>query len=446
MELREYIGILTRRKWVVIFTLLFTLAVVVIGVLQTPPLYTASTQIRVLTTKTGGATYVDYNVEYAERLKSTYVRITTSTPVLDELSKHVEIPTDDLLEMITVESISNTELFQISVESKDPGLSQYMANKLAQIVINQSKLLYSDDVNPVNIYVIEPAAVPDIPSSPSPFLIIGLGFVAGVIGGVGLALLFENLDTRLYTSSQIEALTHLKAIGDIPEERGYNEEEGLLVETNRLQMEAFRRLRTNIFSPFNEEQIKTLLVTSSVTQDGKSSMTVNLGLSIAQTEKKVLIIDANLRWPRIHKILRLNNEVGLSDLLNRRLDDVLKQGLHIEGIIQPTSHPGLFALTSGAVLSNPVELLASPRTKAILDHYKTQFDVIIIDSPACLSVTDPVVLATKVEGVLIVVRHGWVRREVLMNSIRQLNDANANIIGFVANRTGMGVSSRYKKN
>jgi len=98
------------------------------------------------------------------------------------------------------------------------------------------------------------------------------------------------------------------------------------------------------------------------------------------------------------------------------------------------------------VLSNPVELLASPRTKAILDHYKTQFDVIIIDSPACLSVTDPVVLATKVEGVLIVVRHGWVRREVLMNSIRQLNDANANIIGFVANRTGMGVSSRYKKN
>jgi capsular polysaccharide biosynthesis protein len=141
MELRDYIGILGRRKWVIILTFLFTVAVVTIGALQTPAKYTASTQIRVLTTKTGGSTYVDYNVEYAERLVATYVKIATSNPIIEELSRHVNISPDDILKMVKVEIIPNTELFQISVESIDPGLSQYMANKLAQIIITQSKQL-----------------------------------------------------------------------------------------------------------------------------------------------------------------------------------------------------------------------------------------------------------------------------------------------------------------
>lgn len=445
MELRDYIGILGRRKWVILLTFLFTVVIVTIGALQTPAKYTASTQIRVLTAKTGGAQYVDYNVDYAERLVATYVKIATSMPVIEELSRHVDITPDDILKMVKVEVIANTELFQISIETDDPGLSQYMANKLAQIIITQSKQLYSDDVNPINIYIVEPASIPDLPSSPSPYLIIALGAVAGLIGGVGLSLLFENLDTRLYTSGQIEALTKLKTIGDIPEEHGYREEDGLLIVNSRLHSEAFRRLRTYIFSPQSNGDMKTLLITSAVTQDGKSSVTANLGLSIAQSDKKVLIIDANLRWPKMHILFQVENQTGLSDMLNLDPEEIMKRGLNFGEFIKQTQYPNLSIIPSGPIPSNPVELLGSHRMRVMLEHLRTEYDVILFDSPACLSVTDPVVLSSKVEGVIIIVRHGWVRREVLNNTVRQLTDANANILGVVANRTAMGTGSRFTK-
>jgi capsular exopolysaccharide synthesis family protein len=445
MELRDYIGILGRRKWVIILTLLFTIVVVSIGALQTPPKYTASTQVRVLTTKTGGAQYVDYNVQYAERLVATYVKIATSMPVITELSRHVDITPDNIMTMVKVEVIPNTELFQISIESGDPGLSQYMANKLAQIIINQSKLLYSDDVVPVSIYIVEPASIPDIPSSPSPFLIILLGAAAGLVGGVGLALLFENLDTRLYTSSQIESLTKLKTVGDIPEEHGYKEEDGLLIVNSRLHAEAFRRLRTYIFSPQSNGDMHTVLITSAVTQDGKSSITANLGLSIAQSDKHVLIVDANLRWPKMHSLFQVENHTGLSDMLNLDPEEIMKRGLNFGEFVKKTQFPNLSVIPSGPIPSNPVELLGSHRMRVMIDHLRRDFDVILFDSPACLSVTDPVVLSSKVDGVLIIVRHGWVRREVLTNTVRQLTDAHAKILGVVANRTGLGTGSRFAK-
>lgn len=446
MEIRDFIGILGRRKWVVIFTVVFALIVVIIGALQTPPKYSAMTQIRVLTTRTGGAAYVDYNVQYAERLVATYVKIATSTPVLEELSKYVDIPAEKILPMVKADVITNTELFQVSVEANDAGLAQYMTNKIAQIIISQSKQLYSDETSPVTIYVVEPASLPENPSSPSPYLIIALGFLASLVGGLGLALFFENLDTRIYTSSQIESVSQMKVIGDIPEAKGYKDEEELMITDSRLHTESFRRLRTNVFFPrYQEQNLKTLLITSAVGQDGKTSITANLGLSIAQTDRRVLLVDANLRWPKLHEIFGVQNTKGLSDLLDLSLDDILKRGISLNDYISPTKYPGLSVISSGPIPANPVELLGSTRTRVIFDHLKKHFDVLLIDSPACLTVTDPVVLSTRIEGVLLIVRHGWVRREVLLNSIRQLQDANANIIGVVANRTAMGTGSKLSK-
>jgi capsular exopolysaccharide synthesis family protein len=452
MELTDYLDIIGRRKWVVILTLLFTFAVVTIGVLMTPLKYTAESKIRVLTTKTGGSSYVDYNIAYAERLLATYTNIATSAPILDELSRSTSISKDDINDMLKVEAISGTELIKISVQSVDPVLAQFMANKLAQILVNQSKSLYSDDVNPVNIYIIEQAPVPDIPSSPNPLFLISLGAIAGLIGGVVLAILFESLDMRIYTSKQMEGVTHMKIVGDIPVGRD-DIDEGLIISNSRLHSEAFHRLQTNIFSPMKEENIrKTLLVTSAVTQDGKSFIAANLGLSIAKSQNKVLIVDANLRWPMLHKIFHLDNQVGFSDLLKLDLNSLSKQDHGVIEYIEQTIVPivdastsNLYVIPSGPVPTNPVELLDSRVLNMVIERLKEQFDFIIFDSPPCLSVTDPVVLASKISSVLVVVRSGWVRRDVLTNSLRQLKDVNANLIGVVANRTKMGVGSRFAK-
>ncbi|MCJ7532475.1 MAG: polysaccharide biosynthesis tyrosine autokinase [Anaerolineales bacterium] len=431
MELRDYLEILARRRWIIIITAIFTLIVVTLGVGQTPPKYTATTKIRVLTTRTGGADYIDYDVSYAERLQNTFTEMAKSSNVIEELSKYV-----DKLPKINAKVVSGTELIQIDVEDEDPARAQFTANKLSQILIDQSRKLYSGDVSPVNIYVAEPADIPTQPSSPHPLVIIGLGLVVGLVGGIGLAILFESLDTRLYSTKQIENLTQLPVLGDIPDDHDLHPEDGLFKDS-RLHIEAFRRLHTNIFSHAENETLQAFLITSPVTKDGKSTVVANLALSIAQGNHSVIVVDANLRWPTIQSMFNLSNERGLSD--------VLQQKAKLADVIQPTKYPEIHVITSGKLPVNPVELLQSDQMAILIVQLKQLYDVVLLDSPASLTVTDPAVIAPNVDGVLLVVRQAWVRREALQATLKHLNTVKANLVGVIANRTGLGTSSRFSK-
>ena len=423
MELINYLNILVRRKWIVILTTLFAVLVVTVGALTTPTKYTATTRIRILTARSGGADYVDYNIQYAERLAGTYVDIATSTPIIETLSTYVSP-----LPKITVQVIPNTELIEIATESSDPALAQFSANKLSEILIVQSREIYGSDTK---LYVIDPAAFPTKPSSPNPFLLIALSLAAGLIGGIGLAFLFESLDTRLYTDWEIQSLTDLPVIGDIPDDKRRGVE-GLLVD-NQLQAEAFRRLRTNLFAPAPNQDYKTFLVTSSVRHDGRSTVTANLGVVMGQAKRKVVVVDADLRKPHIHELYNLENDKGLGDVLSGKVD--------LEKAIQPTAYPMVSVLTSGSHPLDP-ELLGTVEMNTVLQKLAEKFDVVLLDSPSSVSVTDPAVLAPKVDAVLLVVRHGWVRREALQYTMRNLRGVGANVLGVITNRTEMGTSSR----
>jgi len=431
MELKDYLDIFGRRRWIIFFTAFFTFVVVLIGVTQTPPKYTAITKIRVLTTRVGSKDNVDYNVGYAQRLIGTYVEMAKSGPVIDELSKYV-----DTLPKIDAKVVLDTELIQISAEDEDPARAQFAVNKLAQLLVAESKKLYSEDVNPVSIYVVESAEIPQIPSSTSPFVVIGLGIAIGIIGGLGVALLFEALDTRLYSPKQIEAFTQLPLLGDIPDDPDRQPEDGLF-EDSPLHIESFGRLRTNLFSQIDKKEISTLLIASPVAQDGRSVITANLALSIAQANHTVVVVDANLRWPTIHKLYSLDNKQGLSDFLQQRSK--------LSDIVHPTKYPGIHVITSGPLPPNPVELLSSDQMKLAIAQLKQQFDVILVDSPASLTVTDPAVIAPVVDGVLLVIRQGWVRREVAQSTLKNLFNVNANLIGVIVNRTAERTSSRFSK-
>jgi len=426
MELINYLNILLRRKWVVILTMVFAVLVVAVGLLSSPTMYTASTTIRILTATAGGADYIDYAIQYAERLAGTYVDIATSSPIMEELSTYVSP-----LPKIDVQVIPNTELIEMSAESSDPALAQFAANKLAEILVVQSREIYGTDTK---LYVIDPAVIPAKPSSPNPFLVLGLSLVAGLLGGVGLAFLFESVDTRLYTDREIQTLTDLPVIGDIPNDKRRGGD-GLLIDS-RLQAESFRRLRTNIFSPVSNQKIKTLLVTSPVRQDGRTIITANLGAIISQASRKVVVVDADLREARLHECFDLENEKGLGSVLagKTKLDDAL----------QKSSYPGLSVLTSGPQPLNP-ELLDSPEMTKVLEELGKKFDVVLLDSPSSVSVSDPAVLAPKVDAVMLVVRHGWVRREAMQYTMRHLRGVGAKVLGVITNRTELGTSSRLLK-
>jgi capsular exopolysaccharide synthesis family protein len=431
MDIKEYLEVISRRKWSVILTTLFALAVVAVGVAMIPQLYTATAKVRALTSQEGDVNSTFYNVDFSDRLLSTYAEIAKSSPVLDELSEYVS-PMPDPARRIKVEALTQTEILLISVVDQDPALAQYAANKLAEILIARTAELYTNESYAVNLYIVDPAVIPKNPSSMLPWQQIVLGLVLGLFGGIGLAFIFENLDTRIYTSREIENLTGLPIIGDIPEDRHSKSDEITIHTGSNINVEAFRRLRTNIFTRTKYHEFKSLLVTSAVGKDGRTSIVANLGVSIAQTQRRVLIIDADFRWPAIHTVFNLDNSVGLSSFLNNESD--LK--------IQQTIYPGLYVLTSGPKVNNPVETLDSPNMHELIQKLEKVFDVILVDGPSCLSVTDSAVISTYMDGVLLVVRHKWVRREALLGTIEQLAQAQAKFVGVVPNRTTSGSGAR----
>ena len=423
MELINYLNILVRRKWVVILTMVFAVLVVAVGTLSSPTMYTASTTIRILTARAGGTDYVDYAIQYAERLAGTYVDIATSSPILEELGTYVSP-----LPKITVEVIPNTELIVMSAESSDPALAQFAANKLAEILIVQSREIYGTETK---LYVIDPAEIPVKPSSANPALLIALSVVAGLLGGVGLAFLFEGLDTRLYTDWEIQSITELPVIGDIPDDKRRSEV-GLLIDS-QLQAESYRRLRTNIFSPVSNHEIKTLLVTSPVRQDGRTTVTANLGVIMSQGNRNVVIVDADFRESKMHEVFNLENQSGLGNVLDGKAK--------LADVVQKTAYPRLSVLTSGPQPLNS-EMLDSPEMAKVLEELGEKFDIVLLDSPSSVSVTDPAVLAPKVDAVMLVVRHGWVRREAMQYTMRNLRGVGAKMLGVITNRTELGTSSR----
>ncbi len=488
MEIQKYLAILRRRKWVILVTTVVTMIVVIAGTFLATPIYSATAMLRIASAATGTVNYADYM--YADRLLNTYVTISTSKLVLDELQQRLNLET---LPEIEVSTIPNSELIQITVNDQDPNRAAAIANNLADIMISQSTELYTgggkssleilsnqlaemeDEVNQVrkeyvdlvtsnpddtekiqaakqtldlkqNLYadlldqyeqtrlnealrsksisIVEPAFPPLDPSKPNKLLNIALGFLVGGIGGVGLAFLFENLDTTLYTQEQIEDITGLPFLGMVPEASIQNQ----FISSNGSNpyIEAFRQLRTSIFMPERDKRLSTLLVTSPECGEGKSTIVTNLAISLAQSGRKVIILDCDLRAPNQHKNLNLSNNLGLSNVLVHKLE--------LEKAIQKCGPRGPWALTSGPLPKNPAELLDSPEMSDIIEQARQIFDVLLIDTPAILGVTDGLILAPNSDGVILVVSRARSHKDDVLASYKLLQDLNARVIGFVINR------------
>ena len=205
-------------------------------------------------------------------------------------------------------------------------------------------------------------------------------------------------------------------------------------EPKSIASEAYRTLRTNIqYSSFDSD-IRTILVTSSGPSEGKSTTAGNLAISMAQADKKVLIIDCDLRKPTVHKKFNVSNEKGLSNYL---IGEVTLE----EAIVKYSDRINL--LTSGTIPPNPAEMLSSKKMKEFLQEMKNEFDVIIIDSPPVLAVTDAQVLSTIVEGVILVAASGHTEKEATIRAKELLIKVKANILGVVLTKVPMNTGKGY---
>jgi succinoglycan biosynthesis transport protein ExoP len=286
-----------------------------------------------------------------------------------------------------------------------------------------------------NVQIIDPSMAKRKPVKPNVGLNIALAIIVGLFGGVSLALFFEYMDNSIKTREEVEALgmPFLGIIPSVTDDTGRpleNQRERYLYSMKNPKSafsEFMRNIRTNILymRPTSGNGAQRILVTSAGPREGKTTTSVNLGITMASGNRRVLLIDADLRRPSLHKAFGLSNERGFSDILTGRWN--------AETVPMMTEQKGLFVIPSGPRPPNPAELLSGKRIEEVLKKLGSLFDVIILDSPPVAAVTDAVVLAQNVDGVVLVVKSFKVGRDLVLQAKRQLEDVDAVLYGVALN-------------
>ncbi|MFQ5777830.1 MAG: GumC family protein [Terriglobia bacterium] len=303
-----------------------------------------------------------------------------------------------------------------------------------------------------NIRIIDPARVPLAPSSPNVAMNLLMAFFLSVPVGIALAFFREYFDNTVKTPDEVERYSGLPTLAVVPlaedkapgrfrltqPARNNNKTPVALATYKRPQSgmaEAFRSLRTSVLLSFPERSPRLLLITSGQPLDGKTTAGINLAVALAQRGSKVLLVDADMRKPAIHRLLQINARCGLSLYLAG------SQGR--DGLILRTAVPKLSLLPAGPVPPNPAELLSSGRMESLLADLGQEFDHVIVDSPPVLSITDATVLSVMVDGVILVVRSGKTSRQVLRHARQTLQGVNACVLGVVLNGVSLNSVDYY---
>ena len=312
-----------------------------------------------------------------------------------------------------------------------------LQSKLNTMQDEYGNLLSNTQQGAINTLTIIESAATSMPIGPRKGLTVLLAVVIGFVLAACTAYLLEFLDDTLKSADDVESLFSAPIIGHIFEQEDAKNEENRLYTADDLRhpiAEAFRALRTNVEIYQVSRPLKTILVTSSDIGDGKTSVAANLALSLAQRDQEVVLVDGDLRRPNVHKFFELTNDQGLVDLIS--------DSAAISDVLLLKEDRKVAVLTSGGTPHNPTELLSSKKMGQLLSKLEESFDIVVIDGPPFI-VADAMVMASKVDGVLLVVRPGHTRRSLAVGAAEQIKRAGAKVVGVVLNRIPLRGADYY---
>ncbi len=322
---------------------------------------------------------------------------------------------------------SNAQKFQQMLDDE-----QALLRTIGEIerTLTSAEHIMRDAANRVRLRLVQRAQEAIKPSRPNIPMFVGGGFILALAGGIGLAFLRELTDTAVRTPVDITRYGRLPMLGAIPllddEEAEIEDvEHAARVASHSLIAEAFRRVRTNIQFSGPADTQHTLLITSAGSEDGKTSVAINLAVTMAQGGQRVLLIDCNFRRPSIRRIFPTARPDGLSNVLTAQAD--------FASVISATETPNLFVVSSGRMPPTPADLLGSQAMRALLAEARQRFDRVILDGPPALLVSDAIVLAMLVDGVVVVARAEANSKGAIKRVREHLESINARIIGAVLN-------------
>ncbi|MDQ2997594.1 MAG: polysaccharide biosynthesis tyrosine autokinase [Chloroflexota bacterium] len=466
---------------------------------QQPPVYTASATLFISQASSSSG-----DVSAAKQLTKSYSELVLSRPVLDQVISDLQLDSSarQLESQMRVTPVRDTQLMEISTRAANPETAAAITNSIANAFVNwiaaqqsatlgQNTLALRDSMNaaksdldktsaelaelrasaqplttataaraadlealaeqyqsrydnlasllqrsefaPRNqVILTTPAEAALAPSEPNPLRNAGIALVLDLGLVVAALFAFEHFTNRVRQPEDVRRNMQLPVLGGIPWSRRRSGVE-LLAEPHSPMSESIRTLRTTLQFAANRRSIGTLVITSPSMDEGKSFITANLAVAMAQSGKRVVLIDGDMRKPHQHELFEIENQAGFSDLLTQptaRIDAILVSG--------PVA--GLRLMTAGQQRANPAELLAGPRLKNVIADLKRIADVVIIDTPPLLAVSDALLLAGVADNALIVAAAGRTRSEALQNAHAIISQSRVNLLGIVLN----GITERLR--
>lgn len=401
------------------------------------------------------------DINASKSLVETYIVILNARETLTAVIEHagVNMSCSTLRGMLDAESINSTEVFRVVVTSADPVEAERIANAIAEVLPQR----ISNIVEGTLARVVDSAVVPTAPSSPSYVNNIILGFLFGGVFGVGIIVLEEFLSITIREEEDITQNCKYPILAEIPDmaeadkvtSYGYGREKRKKKEDNTSTVlginssfavsEAYNLLRTNLqYSFVDEEDCRVIGVSSAISGEGKSISAINLACSLSQLNKRVLLIDCDMRKPTVAEKVGLRKKPGLSGLLTGQC--TITEAVQTYHDTQ--ARCSFYVIAAGQTPPNPIELLSSRRMSVVLQAIRKSFDYVLLDLPPVCEVSDALAVKQNVDGILFVIRQNRCNRIVLKEALRKFEYVNAKIVGVVYNSVSVnkgryGYSNRY---
>ncbi|WP_168211659.1 polysaccharide biosynthesis tyrosine autokinase [Ruania zhangjianzhongii] len=432
VELRDYLTVI-RKRWLAIVTVtLGVLALSAAVTLAATATYTARTSLFFAVEGSASVSDLAQGTTYTQRQVESYSEVATSPYVLEPVIETLGLGTDveTLAQQIDVTVPENTVIIEIAVESEEPQQAADLANAVGTELAAAVSDLSPDggeQGESIRATMISAATAPGSPSSPNTPRNLALGLVLGLFAGVGLALLFEVLNTKVRTETDAARVTDASVVATI----GYDDTASahpLTVHAapDSARSESYRRLRTNLQFLDLADEAGTIVITSSLPQEGKTTTAINLAIALAEAGTRVLVVDADLRRPQVAKYMQIEGKVGLTTVLIGRAT--------LASVVQPWGNNNLHVLPSGRIPPNPSEVLGSQAMEQLIDTAAEQYDVVLLDSAPLLPVTDGAILASRASGALLVVGSNIVHQAQLTKSLQTLEAVDGRVLGLVLNK------------
>jgi non-specific protein-tyrosine kinase len=493
VDIRPYLYVFWHWAWLIVLVGVLTGGISFLISTRITPVYQASTQLLVSQPPSASAGISGVGTIVSGQLATrTYVEMLTNRPVLEQTIALLKIPisVNDLEKAVRVSLVQNTQLLNLTVEDTSRSRAAKIANTLGEVFtqriqelessrysvskknlqdqiaqmenlidettgsfnatidqserdrletkLTQYRTIYSSLVTSyeqvrlaeaqtnTTVVQVDPAVTPISPVRPKPLQNGLLAAVVGILLSMGVIFAMTALDDTLKDPEELARQTGLTIIGVIPHDETASRGLVTQLEPRSPVSEAYRSLRTNIEYANAAHPLTRIVITSATPSDGKSTIAANLATVIAQGEKGISLLDADMRRPRVHSLMNLSQRSGLSELF-------LQNTLVLNGQHQHTNIHNLRVISAGKTPPNPADLLGSNRMKEVLDAAQKESDVLIIDSPPVLSVTDAAVLSPLVDGFILVVKAGATQSSAIKQAVVQLRQIGANLIGLVVN-------------